>query len=215
MASALHTTSSPRLTELGFKFRDTKLAALKADPGSFVQRYDLEVLQPVSVWQAHLARQITILACVVVEDACLSPEDALLNNEWAGFAAIRGPMTMEDYYPLPDIGQPLWEGQLNVATEDTRGMNKQRARMRLFVNPKTTWLVAAYRQGGFQDSGMVTLREGFIANGMDESIPSDTTSTPELRVQWETRYGLAMEKIIEIVQSLGDRAGGLATLTAI
>ncbi|KAH7062875.1 hypothetical protein BKA63DRAFT_188304 [Paraphoma chrysanthemicola] len=222
---------SPRLTEIVTKFRDTKLTALKLEPEVFVQRYDLEVLHPVSVWQGRLSRQTTLLVCVVDADDSVSPEDALLQKEWAGFAAVRGPMTMEDYYHPPEMRHPMAEhpesetrwhysdlytipahrkrgvamklnkSRLAVATSGTRALgdtSKTQARLRLFVNPKRTWLVDFDRKVGFHDSHMVTLKEGLTANGMEESVPDDTQSTPELRALWETRYGLAMEQVITV-----------------
>lgn len=74
----------------------------------------------------------------------------------------------------------------------------KRARIRLFCKPNA-WLVDMYRRLGFEEAGRVTLKEGFQANGMEESIPGDTGSTEELRGKWETRYGQAMEKVVEIV----------------
>jgi hypothetical protein len=44
----------------------------------------------------------------------------------------------------------------------------------------------------------VTLRERHVANGTEEPILEDTKSTEELRAVWDTRYGLAMEKMVDI-----------------
>jgi GNAT superfamily N-acetyltransferase len=225
-------TSSQNLTELITRFRETKLAALQADPSTFVQRYDLESRQPVSVWQARLARQNTIFVCVATSKPELSAEDALLGGEWVGFAAVRGPFSYEDYYTVPEsaeivpedfevesrwfvydlytfpdhrgrgVARKLGEGLLSFVAEHSRAMDgqtaKERARLRLIVDPRKTWVVENYGHLGFQKSGMATLREGLMANGMEESIPEDTKSTEALRAMWETRYGLVMEKVIDV-----------------
>jgi GNAT superfamily N-acetyltransferase len=223
--------ASPRIEDFVAKFRDTKLAALKADPGSFYQRYDVEALHPLSVWHARLTRQRTCLVCVATNGPVPSPEDALLHGEWAGFAAARGPISLEEYYCSPEMGQPvpkdpehelrwhvydlytaplhrghgvakkLGEGLIAVVVEDTRAMHddvNKRARLRLIVNPKSTWLMKGYLDFGFKESGAVTLREGLEANGMAESVAEDTSSTEELRAMWETRYGMAMERVIDV-----------------
>lgn len=225
-------TSTAHLSKLTAKFRETKLAALRAEPETFVQRYDVESRQPVSVWQARLARQNTIFVCVATSNPALSAEDALLEGQWVGFAAVRGPFSYEDYYPAPEIAEivpkdyetesrwyiydiytspasrgrgiatKLSEGLLacvakNTQVEDDKVV-KQRARVRLIVDPRKSWVVDFYRRLGFAKSGMATLREGITANGMEESIPEDTTSTDALRAMWETRYGLVMEKVIDV-----------------
>jgi GNAT superfamily N-acetyltransferase len=224
--------TSPHIADMVAKFRDTKLAALAADPGSFYQRYEVESLHPLSVWHARLTRQRTCLVCVATSDPSPSVEDALLTGEWAGFAAVRGPMSFEEYYVSPEMGQPvprdpeneirwhvydlytapphrgqgvakkLGEGLIKVVTKDTQAINGgaiRRARLRLIVHPKATWLVNGYSSFGFKESGRVTLREGLVANGMAESVAEDTNSTEQLRAIWETRYGMAMEKVIDIV----------------
>jgi hypothetical protein len=56
------------------------------------------------------------------------------------------------------------------------------------------WLQAAW----FQDARTVTLRERHVANGTEEPILEDTKSTEELRAVWDTRYGQAMEKMVDI-----------------
>jgi GNAT superfamily N-acetyltransferase len=222
--------TSPHIADLVAKFRDTKLAALKADPGSFYQRYDVELLHPLSVWHTRLTSQRTCLVCVATKDLASSPEDALLIGDWAGFASVRGPMSFEEYYASPEMGQPvpkdpehetrwhvydlytapfhrgrgvakkLGEGLFGVVAEETRALNggaPKRARLRLIVHPKSTWLVKGYSDFGFKESGRVSLSEGLVANGMAESVPKDTNSTEELRALWETRYGMAMEKLID------------------
>jgi ribosomal protein S18 acetylase RimI-like enzyme len=221
-------STSPRITDLVKKYRDTKLAALKADPGSFLARYEVESRHSLSVWHTRLTRQITCLVCVANVDPGLSSEDALLTGEWAGFAAARGRVSFEDYYAYPQMGQPvperpdletrwhvydlytmpahrgrsvatrLGESLLSVVAEETLAMGgiaNKKARLRLIVDPRKTWLVDGYRRFGFNESGRVTLKQGFVANGMEESVPEDTTSTEQLIALWETPYGMAMEKI--------------------
>lgn len=230
--------NSTRLSDLVGKIRATRLNALINDPSSFLAQYSVESALPISVWTKRISSETTILICVVTnkESALLDDESALIECEWAGFAAIRGPMEYEDYYSSPDMGLqmpsnpseetrwhiydlytlPVHRGRnlakrlinscIEIAVEYTKGLYSHKskemffkiARIRLFMNPKTTWLSKMYERLGFKAGGRVTLAEGFRANVMDESVPEDTRSTEELRSIWHTRYGLAMEQVINI-----------------
>jgi ribosomal protein S18 acetylase RimI-like enzyme len=224
--------TSPRITELVTKFRDTRLAACKADPAKSFVQYEVEIQHPLSVWQARLSGSITCLVCVASAsaDPALTVEDVLLGGEWVGFAFVRGYISVEEYYAYPEmdqkmpehpeletrwhiydlytspahrghsVGSKLMEASVAVAEEILKedGLVHRRARLRLMANSKVEWLVQWYRRFGFDDSGRATLRQGFVANGMQDSIPEDTTSTEELRAKWETPIGLAMERVIEV-----------------
>ncbi|KAJ4337484.1 hypothetical protein N0V87_004630 [Didymella glomerata] len=74
----------------------------------------------------------------------------------------------------------------------------RKVRVRLFMNPKFAWLVRMYESVGFAVAGKITLIEGFRANYMDESIPAGTDETPEGRAKWHTRFGLAMERVVDL-----------------
>ncbi|KAH7359495.1 hypothetical protein BKA66DRAFT_228955 [Pyrenochaeta sp. MPI-SDFR-AT-0127] len=229
-------TSSPHLSDLITKFRDTKLEALKCSPSEWIYQYASESGHPLSVWKARLARQNTILVCVATQDTSLSAEDALLQGEWVGFAVVRGPFAFEDYYAVPEMEQPVPEdpdvetrwhiydlytfpahrgrgiatklgaagmaavGEITAALSDK---TKQRARVRLFCNPKNTALVDTYKRLGFEQSGRVTLKEGLEANGMAESIPArDAMSSEHFKRVFDTRIGIAMERVIDIAHKL-------------
>ncbi|KAJ4362986.1 hypothetical protein N0V83_010103 [Neocucurbitaria cava] len=227
-------TTSPHLADLVTKFRDTKLLALQTSPSEWIYQHALEASHPLSVWQSRLIRQNTILICVATSAPVTSSEDALIQGEWVGFAAARGPLSFEEYYPVPEMQQTLpddpdaetrWHiydlytfpanrGQgiarklgaacmatvsEITATSKASGGNVRRARIRLFVNPKNTVLVDTYERLGFQMSGRVTLREGFEANGMRESIPSeDSMSAEDFKKMFDTRYGMAMERVVDV-----------------
>jgi ribosomal protein S18 acetylase RimI-like enzyme len=224
--------TSPRITELVSKFRETRLAAIKADPAKSFVQYEVEIQHPLSVWQARLSGSITCLVCVAnaSADPTLTAEDVLLGGEWVGFAFVRGYISIEEYYAYPEMGQPmpehpelesrwhiydlytlpahrghsvgskLMEASIAVVGSilQADGLVNRRARVRLMANSKVAWLVRWYRDFGFKDSGRATLRQGFVANSMRDSIPKDTTSTEELRAKWETPIGLAMERVIEV-----------------
>lgn len=233
--------SSPRVVDLVNKFRTSKLLALETDPTSFLSQHAVESKLPLEVWSSRLSRDATILICVATDhistvngSAASDDEAALIEGEWVGFAAIRGPMKNEEYYVTPDMNlqmpeDPSTEARWHVYDLYTlpahrgRGLAKQlvnacnataveytkalslrsdnslkQARIRLFMNPKNTWLTKAYENLGFQASGKVTLEEGFRANALDESIPEDTRATEELEKMWHTRFGLAMEQVISI-----------------
>lgn len=98
--------NSPRLTYLINKIRTTRLNALENDPGSFLSKYSVESALPISVWTKRISSETSTLICVATDrkSALLDDESALIESEWAGFAAVRGPMEYEDYYPSPDMG---------------------------------------------------------------------------------------------------------------
>jgi ribosomal protein S18 acetylase RimI-like enzyme len=89
------------------KFRDTKLAALKKDPGEWIYPYSSEAKHPLSVWEARLAPPAITFVCVVTPDTNPSTEDALTQGDWVGFVAVRGPMAYDAYYASPDMQQPI------------------------------------------------------------------------------------------------------------
>ena len=101
--------TSPRLAEIVTKTRATRLHTLETDPTSWLSNHAAESALPISVWERRLTSPgITVLVCIVTssnEDGS-DPETNLLQSEWAGFAALRGPMKYEDYYITFDMGLP-------------------------------------------------------------------------------------------------------------
>lgn len=232
--------TSPRLPDLVAKFRTARLSALQTDPTSFASQHAIEAALPLQVWTKRFSRDSTILICVATrtDAAPADDETCLIEGEWAGFAAVRGPMSYDDFYYSPDMGLPIPESPdaearwyvhdlytlpahrghglakklvnacISTAIEKTkahphavtppRNSSVEAARIRLFMNPKNTWLVAMYERFGFRAAGRVTLREGFRANALEESVPDDTESTEALRTFWHTRTGLAMEQVVRI-----------------
>ncbi|KAF2242954.1 hypothetical protein BU26DRAFT_523938 [Trematosphaeria pertusa] len=240
MASAASTTSqyrivrippdSPRLVDLVAKFRDTKLAALEAEPGGFAVKHADEILHSIEIWQRRLAPPSNVFICVVAPESAAATDDerALILGDWVGMATIRGPLPYSTYH-IPASGQPIPEdpdretrwhlcnlytssahrGQglaktlvhacVDFAAQQTRTDEKARARIRLFFNPAKTFLMVMYKALGFQEAGMITLKEAFVANGDEELIPEDTRSSDELWWLWERRYGMAMERVVDVV----------------
>jgi ribosomal protein S18 acetylase RimI-like enzyme len=101
---------SPQLADIVAKTRATRLNVLETDPTSWLSNHAAESALPISVWERRLTSpDITILVCIATsrnEDG-RDPETNLLQSEWAGFAALRGPMKYEDYYVTPDMGLPF------------------------------------------------------------------------------------------------------------
>ncbi|KAF2188602.1 hypothetical protein K469DRAFT_703188 [Zopfia rhizophila CBS 207.26] len=224
-------TTSPRLSNLVAKFRDTKLAALEAEPTGFAVKHAEEVLHPISLWQQRLAAPSTALICVSTSNPpgpSDSDEDMLMKEDWVGMATLRGSLPYSTFH-LPESGQPipddpdretrwhlcnLYTSQahrgrglakklVNAILASARGQTRRleggqgmKARVRLFCDPSKTFLVNMYKGMGFEDAGMCTLREAFVANGDEELIPADTGST-EAMWKWERRYGLAMERVVD------------------
>lgn len=218
--------TSPRIDELVTRFRQVKLAALKADPTAFLS-YEVESLHPDPVWQDRLSGNVAYLVCVRTTESDLSPEDALLGGDWAGYSAVRERVSREEYYAHPNMGQPVpdhpeletrWHIYDLYTLPAHRGRNvakklvdaciavvehamaadnsaSKQARIRLMVNPANLWLVQWYGRVGFKESGQATLRQGFTANGWENSVPENSVKSEELRKKWETPFGMIMETV--------------------
>jgi ribosomal protein S18 acetylase RimI-like enzyme len=200
--------TSPRIDELVARFREVKLAALKADPTAFLN-YEVESKHPDPVWKDRLDAKFAYLVCVRTTNPDLSPEDALLSGDWAGYSAVRERVSIEEYYTREDMGQPVpdhpeletrWHIYDLYTLPAHRGRNvakklidgciavvekavameadSRRARIRLMVNP-------------------ATLRQGFTANGWENSVPANSREVEELRNKWEKPYGLIMEMTLD------------------
>jgi GNAT superfamily N-acetyltransferase len=222
---------SPRLRSFIAKFRDIRIAAIKADPKSFLTQHDTEAAFPLPIWEARFRVCAAALICVAILDPTLSDEETLIQGEWAGFAAVRGPMNYTTYYASPDLEQPIPEdtsietrwhvfdmytqpahrqrglakkllnGCVDAAVEfslETRSRHTRKARVRIFMDPRNPLLQHFYRTMGFVESGKPCLVDGLTANGMTESIPVGGDMTDEVRAHWEDRFGLAMEKLVEL-----------------
>ncbi|EAT79121.1 hypothetical protein HBI56_166750 [Parastagonospora nodorum] len=219
--------SSPRIKELVIKFRDTRLAVLQADPGSSLAQYEVESQLPDSIWHGRLAGNTKFLVCVQATDRTLPPEHLLLQGDWAGYAALRERVSVEDYYLVPEqpvpedpdieirwhlydlytvpahrgrnVAKKLVAGCVAVVEGDL-GMDDSYkiARLRLYANPSYSWLIKWYERFGFKEGGRVNLRQGFVASAMQDSVPKDTTSTRELWERWERPFAYIMERVFEV-----------------
>jgi ribosomal protein S18 acetylase RimI-like enzyme len=102
--------TSPQLADIVTKTRTTRLHTLETDPTSWLSNHAAELALPISVWERRLTSpDITIFVCIATssDEHGRDPETNLLQSEWAGFAALRGPMKYEDYYASPDMGLPI------------------------------------------------------------------------------------------------------------
>lgn len=219
--------SSRRIKELVIKFRDARLAVLQADPGSSLAQYEVESQLPDSVWHSRLAGNTRFLVCVKATGCTRSPEDLLLQGDWAGYAALRERVSIEDYYlapgqPVPEdprleirwhlydlytvpvhrgrnVAKKLVDGCVAVVESDLAMDNSSKtARLRLYANPSYSWLINWYERFGFNEGGRVNLRQGFVASAMQDSVPKDTTSTRELWERWERPFAYIMERVFEV-----------------
>ncbi|KAF2111139.1 hypothetical protein BDV96DRAFT_500017 [Lophiotrema nucula] len=223
---------SPRLPEFAAKFRETKLAALVAEPNGFAVKYAEESLHPFTIWQERFLAPSNILICVASPEfePSTNDEEALIAGTWVGMATIRGPLPYSTFH-LPESGQPVpddpsletrWhfnnlytlqahrgkglarkliDASLVVAQNQTRtlqGEHGMKARVRLFFNPEKEHLRKLYESLGFVRAGSITLKEAFGANGDGDLVPEDTTSAQELRERWERRYGVSMERLLDV-----------------
>ncbi|KAH6612029.1 hypothetical protein C7974DRAFT_323471 [Boeremia exigua] len=220
---------SPRLPDLAAKSRAARLHALHTDPTSFLSQHATESALPPTVWQTRLSHPETaiLIAVATCSPSAADDETVLLDSEWAGFAAVRGPMKYADYYVSPDQGLPVprnpheearwhvydvytlpahrgrglakWLAKgLGAEGPGAEGLELKQARIRLFVDPRNAWVVKVYEGLGFRAAGSATLEEGFRANMLEESIPRDTRVNAEVERLWHARFGLAMERIVRV-----------------
>jgi GNAT superfamily N-acetyltransferase len=225
--------NSPHLASFIAKFRATRIEAMKVDPSSFWAKHDQESALAMSVWENRFKIYAATLICVATTNLTLSDEETLIQGEWVGYASIRGPMDYDTYYANPDMEQPIpedpssearWQifdlyilpahrqrglakdlfvGCVDTAVKLSTALHvegKQRARLRLFANPKITWVVQWYEAMGFAASGKASPVEGYTVNGISDSMPE---MTDELRLFWEARVVLIMEKIVELNEGAG------------
>jgi ribosomal protein S18 acetylase RimI-like enzyme len=211
------------------KFKETKLAALLAEPTGFAVKHADEIIHPLSVWESRLAAPSTILICVVTPtESTGKEEDVLMGGDWVGMATLRGPISWETYY-LPESGQPVPENPeretywhlCNIYTSPShrgQGLAKklvhaavasalsqtsvlgdgETARVRLFFDSAKEYLKVLYKGLGFEEAGMCTTKEAFMANGDAALVPGNTDASEELRQRWERRFGRAMERVVDV-----------------
>lgn len=95
--------ASPRTDDFVAKFRETRLAAIRADPvGSFFS-HEVEREHPLSVWHARLFDGMACLVCVADANPTLSTEDALLAGDWAGHVIVKEQIASTEYYQYPKM----------------------------------------------------------------------------------------------------------------
>lgn len=85
------------------------------------------------------------------------------------------------------------------AVLNERSERIKQARIRLFCDPGKQLVVRMYSNLGFSEAGRNTMREAFEANGDKELVPKDTSSSDVLNKRWETRFGLSMEKVVDVL----------------
>ncbi|UPX20844.1 uncharacterized protein EKO05_0011061 [Ascochyta rabiei] len=143
--------TSARFAELVTKFRITRLAALETDPASFVSQHATERALPLEIWTKRFSRDATILICVASNDTTpLDDETALIEGEWAGFAALRGPLKYEDYYFSPDMNlaipeNPQTEARWYLYDLYTKPLHRGRGLAKKLVNTCTELAIESTR----------------------------------------------------------------------
>lgn len=183
------------------KYRDLRLRALKASPGSFASTYEAEAEFPETDWIKILAlprREVFI--CAATTHGC--PEPATPSG-WIAQVTLRGPMSREEFSLPPESGHPApkpdseeerWQvlGLFTLPEHRGNGLgaklceealqylrerqpSPQSIQVRLMVKPGNDVTIKLYQRLGFTQTGWGTLAEALTANGDGLLLPADTS----------------------------------------
>jgi ribosomal protein S18 acetylase RimI-like enzyme len=192
------------------EYRDLRLNALKASPGSFASTYETESLFTDANWKNLITvpdRDVFICVATPVHDQS--------QTKWIGQVTLRGPISKADFILPEESGQPVqkpndeeecWQMLSLFTLPDHRGhglgaklcqnaldylrsyrASPQGIQVRLMVKPENHVTVNLYKRLGFDLVGRATLVEALIANGDEHLLPDDRSSA-----KWSERTGLIM-----------------------
>lgn len=196
------------------KYRDLRLRALQASPGSFASTYETESAFSEAEWVERLTgpgREVFICAATSHHNNPYQSNTV----EWIGQITLRGPVSSQDFTLPAESGQPAqnpdddeerWQMLSLFTLPEHRGNGlganlcrqaldylrnyqklPQPVRVRLMVKPENQVTVKLYQRLGFVEAGRCTLAEALIANGDEHLLPSDLSSA-----KWSTRQGMIM-----------------------
>ena len=195
-------------------YRDLRLRALKASPGSFASTYDVEAALTEVDWidQLKLPDREVFIGATTSHDHHPS--------EWVGQVTLRGPISQEDFFlppqsghppPGPDSEEERWQvlGLFTLPGHRGNGLGAQlcrealeylrhhqsspkRLQVRLMVKPENHATVKLYQRLGFVVTGMCTLAEALIANGDGHLLPKDISGA-----KYSDRTGLIMASYLD------------------
>lgn len=182
------------------KYRDLRLRALKASPGSFASTFETEAEYTDTEWIKRLELPHTeVFICA----ATTHTPDSSTSSDWVGQVTLRGPMSREDFMlppesghpaPKPDSDEERWQvlglftlpeyrgnGLGAKLCEEALGYLRCRQsfprtiQVRLMVKPGNDVTIKLYQRLGFAQTGRGTLTEALTANGDDQLLPEDTS----------------------------------------
>ncbi|KAJ5152063.1 hypothetical protein N7492_010358 [Penicillium capsulatum] len=183
------------------KYRDLRLRALKAAPGSFASTYETEVELSDADWISLLTLpHREVFTCAVTSHE--SPKRSG-SSEWIGQVTLRGPMSREDFSLPPESGhlasrpdseEERWQvlGLFTLPEHRGNGLGAtlcekaleylrhhrpvpRSIQVRLMVKPGNSITVRLYERLGFVRTGQGTLAEALIANGDEHLLPRNTS----------------------------------------
>ncbi|KAJ4017826.1 hypothetical protein NW752_001733 [Fusarium irregulare] len=201
--------------ESAVQYRDLRLRALEASPGSFASTYEIESKFPFDTWKDRILQEDREnLICIATSTDPSTPEQ----TEWVGQVTLRGPASKKDF-SLPEasghppIGEndeeekwqllslsilPEHQGQglgRDLCQEALKYLQARRQKphvlVRLMTKADATATIRLYRKLGFELAGTSTLAEGLVSNGDGNLLPEDTTDP-----KYTTRTGVIMTQRI-------------------
>ncbi|KAJ5135790.1 uncharacterized protein N7515_005068 [Penicillium bovifimosum] len=197
------------ITTSAQKFRDLRLKALKASPGSFASTYEIESAFTEAEWAQRItAPDYEVFICAATHN---SPD----SSEWIGQVTLRGPLSKAVYTlpaesgltpPKPDDEEERWQMLSLFTLPGHRGLglgaklcqcaleylrsyreSPGEVLVRLIVKPENQVTVKLYQRLGFGLAGKATLEEALTANGDGHLLPVDRSEA-----KWTERGGLIM-----------------------
>ncbi|KAH7185112.1 uncharacterized protein B0J16DRAFT_414501 [Fusarium flagelliforme] len=202
--------------ESAVQYRDLRLRALKASPGSFASTYEIESKFTFDTWKDRILQgDRENLVCIATSTDPSTSGQA----EWVGQVTLRGPASKKDF-SLPEAsgqppigeddeeekwqllslsilpehqGQGLAQGLCQEALKYLQERRqKPRVLVRLMTKADNTATIRLYRKLGFEVVGASTLVEGLVTNGDGNLLPDDITDP-----KYTTRTGVIMTQRIQ------------------
>ncbi|RBR10174.1 uncharacterized protein FIESC28_09560 [Fusarium coffeatum] len=201
--------------ESAIQYRDLRLKALEASPGSFSSTFEIESKFTLDTWKDRILQEDREnFVCIATSTDLSTSERA----EWVGQVTIRGPASKKDFV-LPEAsgqppvgeddeeekwqllslsilpehqGQGLGQGLCKEALKYLHGRRqKPRVLVRLMTKADNTATIRLYRKLGFDVVGACTLTEALVTNGDGNLLPEDITDP-----KYTTRTGVIMTQRI-------------------
>ncbi|KAH6974451.1 hypothetical protein BKA56DRAFT_591325 [Ilyonectria sp. MPI-CAGE-AT-0026] len=200
--------SAADISSAAAKYKALRLEALRQSPTAFSSTFEAESQFSDDVWVSRLCDpEKETFICVFEEET---------TTEWVAQVTLRGPISTEQFRLPSESGQPVpaddrveekWQMLSLYCLPNHRGRGlavklckeafrflvcreetkTPHVRVRIMVKVGNTGTTRLYKGLGFEDYGLCTLEEAFIANGEGHLLPKG-----KLEEKYTTRAGIIM-----------------------